>query len=219
MSALTVREAYRLWAATYERETAVSFLENELVAAMSPSLSGRRVLDAGCGIGRRLQDTGAALAVGVDASPEMLAAGAGGALAAADIRALPFTDGSFDVVWCRLVIGHLPATDFAYRELSRVCVAGGSALVTDFHADAAAHGGKRTFRDSRGELHEVEHYIHTTDNHRMTAESAGLALLENRVGVIGPSIRKFYDEAGRGDMYEREKGRPIVSAFLFRRLD
>lgn len=219
MTPLSAREAYRLWSATYEKETAVSFLENELAGSLSPSLAGRRLLDAGCGIGRRLKQANAALAVGVDASPEMLTAGGGdGRLAAADIRALPFADAAFDMVWCRLVIGHLPDPAFVYRELARVCVGAGHVLVTDYHAEAAARGGRRTFRDRDGALHEVEHYIHSADDHRAAAASAGLILTDHRVGVVDVSIRPFYEEVDRVDRYERDRGCPIVSAFLFRRL-
>ena len=41
----------------------------------TPPLAGLRLLDAGCWTGRRLRRTAAALAVGVDVSPEMLDAG------------------------------------------------------------------------------------------------------------------------------------------------
>ncbi|HVG44643.1 MAG TPA: methyltransferase domain-containing protein, partial [Longimicrobium sp.] len=112
---LPPRAAYRLWAPGYEEETAISFVDDRLVAALTPPLGGLRLLDAGCGTGRRLRRIdGAALAAGADLTWEMLAAGSSAAsgppplLAAADVRALPFASSSFDVVWCRLVVGHLP---------------------------------------------------------------------------------------------------------------
>src|ERR1700742_3014308 len=112
MTVLSAREAYRLWAPTYADETAISFLERELAADLPPPVKGLRLLDAGCGTGRRLRGTGAALAVGVDLSPEMLAAGPARdphvETMVADVRDLPLADRAFDVIWCRLVIGHLP---------------------------------------------------------------------------------------------------------------
>ena len=109
MSALSAREGYALWAPRYEIETAISFLEDRLVTALQVPLSNRRLLDAGCGTGRRMSDVRAALAVGIDLTPDMLTRPVGGdaSLAAADIRALPFAADSFDVVWCRLAIGHI----------------------------------------------------------------------------------------------------------------
>ena len=108
MSVLSAREGYGLWAPRYEAETVVSSLENRVIDALAIPTVDCRLLDVGCGTGRRLRDTDAAIAVGVDSSLDMLRlAPREQRLAAADVRALPFAAGSFDVVWCRLVIGHV----------------------------------------------------------------------------------------------------------------
>lgn len=219
MSALTAREGYRLWAPTYDAENAVSQLEASLVAEMTPPLAGLRLLDAGCGTGRRLRDCGAAAATGVDLSPEMIAAGRDDLdpairLLVGDVRALPLPDAGFDLVWCRLVIGHLPECGAAYAELGRVTAPGGQVLVTDFHPAAHAAGHRRTFR--HGDLvHEVEHHVHALDTHREAARAAGLRLAAVREGEIGPSIRSFYERAGRVASYERDRGLPVVLALSF----
>jgi malonyl-CoA O-methyltransferase len=217
MNVLAARDAYRLWSANYETETAVSFAENQLVDPMMPPLKGLRLLDAGCGTGRRLRGAETALAVGVDASAEMVTAGRGGPFAVADIRSLPFAAGAFDAIWCRLVIGHLPELGSAYREFGRVCRSDGWLLLTDFHPDAAGAGGRRTFRDAHGDVHEVEHYVHPHAAHIAAAEEAGFDVIERRDGVIGPPLRPFFEQAGRMDIYQRQIGQKIVSAWLFRR--
>lgn len=214
MSALSPREAYRLWAPTYANETAISFLDEELVTALSPTPTGKRLLDAGCGTGRRLGRCNAAFAAGIDLSPEMLAAGGIANAAAADVRALPFGNASFDIVWCRLVLGHLADPLSAYRELARVCTPCGSLLVTDFHADAVAAGHRRTFRDRTGAQYEIEHHVH---DHSYLASSVGFSLMDELEGSIGPSVESFYIQAGRRDGYARDKGLAVVSAFLFQR--
>jgi ubiquinone/menaquinone biosynthesis C-methylase UbiE len=210
-------EAYRLWAPTYSEETAISFLDQELAAELSPPLEGRRLLDAGCGTGRRLAMQNAALAIGVDLSPEMLRAGTAQAVAIADVRALPFPDQAFDVIWCRLVLGHLVDPRLAYNELARVCRVGGHVLVSDFHAAAAAAGHRRSFRDQSGQERVVEHHVHDTVSHGTMAADAGLTLLAEREGVIGPSAEEFYARAGRQTAYQRDLGLPVVAAFLFER--
>lgn len=219
MTVLAAREGYRLWAPGYERETAVSFLEDTLVAAMTPPLGGRRLLDAGCGTGRRLRPrrADAALAVGVDLTPEMLAAGGEQGVAAADLRALPFPSASFDVVWCRLVIGHLADAAAAYAELGRVCRPGGTVLVTDFHAHAVAAGHRRTFRDAAGTVREVEHHVHPGDAQVAMGAAAGLGLIEQREGRVGPEMRPFYEQANRLATYEEQVGLRVVLALAFRR--
>ena len=167
---LDAREAYRLWASTYSAESTTSFLDEELAQEMLTGLSHTRLLDAGCGIGRRI--AGIPGAVGMDLSPNMLAAGGAPNVVDGDVRAMPFPSNRFDMVWCRLVLGHLPDLLPAYRELARVCMPGGHVFVTDFHPAAAAAGHRRTFTDPAGTVHEIEHYVHT--NHMNAARDAGV---------------------------------------------
>ena len=216
---LAPRAAYALWAPSYEAETAISFVDDRLVAALTPPLAGLRLLDAGCGTGRRLHAVdGAALAAGADLTWEMLAAGPEPRpFAAADVRALPFAAASFDVVWCRLVVGHLPDPAPAYAELGRVCAPGGTVVVTDFHPDAARAGHTRSFRDADGTLHDVEHHLHSLDDHLAAATAAGLTLSERRDGVIDDALKPFYTRAGRLDRYAADEGLAVVLALSFRR--
>jgi len=221
MITLPAAQGYALWAPTYAAETVVSALEATTVSSFAVSLDGRRVLDAGCGVGRRLRDareSGAAIALGVDLTPAMLAQAAGERfVAAADVRALPVPDRAFDVVWCRLVLGHLAELEQAYAELARVCAPGGTVLVTDFHPAAVAAGHRRTFRDAQGVEHELEHYVHRALDHRAAAERAGLTFREQRDRAIGDTSRGFYERADRLDMYERQRGLPLVLALAFER--
>jgi malonyl-CoA O-methyltransferase len=217
MSTLPPREGYRLWAPTYDEETAVSFLEDRLVADLGVPTVGARLVDVGCGTGRRLRDAGAALAVGVDVTPAMLARAPRGPLVAADVVALPFRAAAFDVVWCRLVVGHVDDLAAAYGELARVCRPGGAVVVTDFHPAAAAAGHRRTFRDPAGALRELEHHVHPPEWQADVARAAGLALRARRDGEVGPPVRAYYERAGRRDAYEVQRGLPIVLALAFRR--
>jgi malonyl-CoA O-methyltransferase len=222
MSVLSPARGYALWAPTYG-ETAVTALESAAVESLGVPLAGRRVLDVGCGIARRLataREAGASVALGVDLTPAMLAQAHGDPLlAAADVRALPVPDGAFDVVWCRLVLGYVADLDAAYAELGRSCTPGGVLLVTDFHPAAAAAGHRRTFRDASGEVHELENHVHRVDAHRAAAARAGLTLREQRDCVVGDTVRGFYERAGRLDMYERQLGLPLVLALVFVRAE
>lgn len=231
---LPPREAYRLWAATYGRETAVSALEDRAVRELTPPLAGKSLLDAGCGTGRRLPSPGPggpSRVVGVDLVPEMLLAarrdaprprGARGTralplLAAADARALPFPDASFDVVWCRLVLGHLPRLEPAYRELTRVSRPDAHVVVTDFHPEPARAGQARSFRDAAGHVHAIQHHVHLVADHERAAAAVGLRPAARRDLAIGPEVRRFYEEARMLEQYERHRGVPFVLALAFRR--
>jgi malonyl-CoA O-methyltransferase len=212
---LSAREAYRLWAPTYG-ENAVTFLENQLVTALGPSVEGRHLLDVGCGTGMRSGAADAALAVGLDLSADMLGR-ATGARAVADVRALPVARAAFDLVWCRLMIGYVRDLGPAYAELARVCGPRGTVVVTDFHPDAVAAGHRQTVRDPDGVRHEIEHHVHTPAAHITAATRAGLRLVRHKHGAVGPDVECFYADAGRLDLFREQMGLRIVLALSFAR--
>jgi malonyl-CoA O-methyltransferase len=211
-SRLEVREGYRLWAPDYAAETATSYLDDELARSMLEGLPMAHLLDAGCGVGRRIRDIPGA--IGIDLSPEMLAAGGAQNVVAGDVRAMPFAPGIFDMVWCRLVLGHLRDPLRAYREFCRVCIPGGHVFVTDFHPDAVRAGHRRTVIDRAGVVHDVEHYVHRS--HADLALKAGMKLIAHRDAEVGPSVRDFYVRGIGRKAYLRDFGLKIVSAYLFR---
>ena len=213
---LPAREAYRLWAATYE-ETAMNALDAAAVERLAPAPGGR-LLDAGGGTGRHAAAFGG---FGIDLVPEMLARARGsaaeGRLACADLADLPFAKGCFDVVFCRLALGHVRALDAAYRELARVAARGAPIVVTDVHPEAARRGLARTFKDAEGRLHAALHHTHELADHERAAREAGLGLEERVESVIGPEIESFFRRAGALESYERQRGLPVLAAFRFAR--
>jgi ubiquinone/menaquinone biosynthesis C-methylase UbiE len=102
-------------------------------------LTGRRVLDCGCGTGRLAQvlaETGIARVWGVDPEPEMLRVARSNVPARVGLKlaraeALPFRDGWFDraVMW---LVCHLVDRPPAFRELRRVLVGDGRLVVVTF---------------------------------------------------------------------------------------
>ena len=223
MTALDARSAYRLWAPSYSTENAVSAVEERLVRAMTPSLADARLLDAGCGTGRRLLAADAKSAIGIDLSEDMLAFARRTCppamrFVAGDVRAMPLANAGSDVTWCRLVIGHLPECAPAYRELARVTAPGGRVIVTDFHPEAYAAGHRRTFR-AGGVVHEVEHYLHRLEDHFAAATDAGLHPEEVVHGSISADEWRFYEAAGRAALFDEHLGLKLVLALGFRRRD
>jgi malonyl-CoA O-methyltransferase len=210
---LNARDAYRLWAPSYAAETATSYLDEELARDMLRGLPQTKLLDAGCGVGRRIQDIPGA--IGIDLSPEMLAAGCAPNVVCSDVRSMPFESARFDMVWCRLVLGHLPDPLRAYREIFRVCTTGAYVFITDFHPDAAAAGHRRTLTDETGTVHAIEHYIHR--NHAELAAEAGLRLVSRRDAAVGSSVRSFYGHGIGPKAYRRDFGLKLVAGFLFRK--
>ncbi len=217
-------DAYRLWAPSYDAESAFSVIEDDGVRAHSPAPTrGMRLLDAACGTGRRLAGAvgQGALGVGIDLVADMLREGRQrhGPLpvAVADLQALPFRSASFDLLWCRLALGHLERIEPAYRELARVAAARATLVVTDFHPAAAEAGFARAFTDRAGTEHAVRHFRHDVAEHRAAAKAAGLVLRAAVDLTVGPAAQPFYEAAGRGRQYQEQRGRPMVLLLRFER--
>jgi SAM-dependent methyltransferase len=100
-----------------------------------PLPADARVLDAGCGSGRTLQelvDYGTAVS-GIELNPDAAALAQGRALGEVRVgrlEELPWEDATFDLITCLDVIEHVRDDVAALTELWRVCRPGGWLLVT-----------------------------------------------------------------------------------------
>jgi SAM-dependent methyltransferase len=99
-----------------------------------PLESGARLLDAGCGSGRTMDELARYGRVsGIDLSAEAVAAArrrGHGDVRVAHVESLPFADGIFDVVTCLDVVEHTPDDRATLAELLRVTRPGGLLVVT-----------------------------------------------------------------------------------------
>jgi SAM-dependent methyltransferase len=95
---------------------------------------GARLLDAGCGSGRTLDELARyGRVTGIDVSAEAVAAARSRGHAGvrlARVEELPFADAAFDVVTCLDVVEHTPDDRVTLTELRRVTRPGGVLIVT-----------------------------------------------------------------------------------------
>ena len=125
-------------------------------------IAGKRLLDVGCSFGRHLATFGrlGAHGVGIELEHSYLELSRAFALregidppavARATAAALPFVSGSFDVVFCRLVVNYVPVRA-VLQEFARVLVPGGRLVLAfgtfqegfDFIRSAKWRGNMRT---------------------------------------------------------------------------
>ncbi len=74
---------------------------------------------------------------------------------AADAQNLPFENGVFDVVVCRLALHHLQKPLQVLREMARVCLAGGRVLAEDIYA--SEHPERSAYQDRWEILRDPSH--------------------------------------------------------------
>ena len=151
-------------------------LARHLVGACPEPLPGAIALDAGAGsgaAGAALHEHGARV-VAADLQEDMLRVSRCRTEAVvADVVALPFRGGLFDVVVGAFVLNHLDQPTLGLREMARVCRHGGVVLASTFSANrtavktivddvATAHGWVvpdwyEAFRRRAARLSSVEH--------------------------------------------------------------
>ena len=187
---LASREAYARWAENYPPEAHNPFmaLEQDTMRAMLPPLQGKRVLDLACGTGRWgkiATDAGTAMVFSTDDSLPMLLAGRPSLACAGTMTALPYRDSCADVILCGLAIGHTRNLAATLREIKRVLVPGGMALLSDLHPVQAWLGARRTFQ-SGGQTLAVEHHIHSYEHYHLAAKEIGLTIDHIREAGVSP---------------------------------
>jgi ubiquinone/menaquinone biosynthesis C-methylase UbiE len=206
---VSARQGYELWADTWDSTPSpIVALEHRTLLPWIARLHPRRAIDVGCGTGRW---TARLSAIGMDASPAMLAiaaakSGLRGRLAVADAASLPIASFAADLVLCALTLGHLRDPVAAIGEFARVLTPGGTLLLTDFHPAATAQGWRRTFR-RHGHLYELENHPYTLDQLRA---ATNLELVECVEAAIGEPERALFDAAGKPELFAAACATPAV---------
>lgn len=234
LSELEPLQAYELWSDSYDRTdgNALLFADESAVQPLLESLQvqGRTVLDAGCGAGRYLeilQRYHPTMVVGIDFAMGMIEKAkkkvnrASVHLQVARVEHLPFKDEKFDCVLCTLVLGHIVELESAVAELSRVLRRNGSMVISCFHPYGQLLGWVRSFRvnnsSKRNRWFAVKYYRHLYSDYFRAFRLSELEVIQTLEPVIDDTLKPFYVQEGRMDLYERYKGYPLLLIFQVRK--
>ena len=162
-----IRESFTTQAQAFASNPWVTDEERIRRLVAAAHLTGtERVLDIATGPGYIAEAfAGAAReVVGVDLTDAMLAIGkertaergvSNVSFRAADAENLPFENGAFDVVVCRLALHHLLTPLQVLSEMARVCRSGGTVLVEDIYA--SEHPERAAYQDRWEILRDPSH--------------------------------------------------------------
>jgi SAM-dependent methyltransferase len=162
-----VREEFTKQAAAFAANPWITDEERIARLVRAAHLSGgERVLDVATGPGY-IAEAFAAVArevVGIDLTEGMLAIARERTSQRAlknisfqkgDVQHLPFADGVFDVVVCRFALHHVEDPLAVLREMTRVCLSGGSVIVEDLFA--SEHPERAAYQDRFERLRDSAH--------------------------------------------------------------
>jgi SAM-dependent methyltransferase len=163
------RTMYNQWSATYDdAENKTRDLEKEAGQKILSPLSFDRVLELGCGTGKNTEwlSGKATYLLAVDLSEEMMAKakekmpGLHVQFQQADIT-MPWTfiKENVDLITCSLVLEHIEALNFIFRQANSALASGGYFYICELHPYKQYSGSKARFETSEG-LTVLECFVH-----------------------------------------------------------
>lgn len=184
-----VARAYDRWAACYDDDRNTTRDLDAVVVRRAPlRLTGRDVLELGCGTGKNTAWLAreARHVLALDISPGMLEV-ARRSVPAPTVRfvrhdvssAWPLAAGTVDVVIGNLVLEHVQDLAPIFGEAARVLRPGGQLLLCELHPFRQLRGARAHFTDpATGETVHVPAFLHSTGEYVNQGIAAGLVLRE-----------------------------------------
>ena len=234
ISSLTFRrekkpaKAYDLWAAGYDNQpdNLVLDLDEKVFSSFSEDLNwnGKTVVDVGCGTGRHWETIFGKKPerlIGYDVSAGMLSElkkkfpAAETHLLANDLLT-GLGNSSCDIIISTLTIAHIENIEEALAEWQRVLKPGGDIIITDYHPEILARGGKRTFQHGNKTM-IVKNFIHPLEKLRMIAKQLQWTELRFAERKIDDTMRSYYEKQNALSLFEKFKAVPVIYAIHFKK--
>ncbi|HZY37688.1 MAG TPA: methyltransferase domain-containing protein [Mucilaginibacter sp.] len=223
-----VVEAYDLWARSYDAQPGNLMLDlDELLFTnllTGIDLTNKNVADIGCGTGRhwpKVLNQKPASLTGFDVSPGMLdklKAKFPGADAhtITDNSFCTVRDDTFDLIISTLTVAHIEDIEAALEAWCRILKYKADIIITDFHPDVLAFGGKRTFNHGSTQV-AVRNFVHQLDIIKKILQRNRFAVVCDEEKKIDETVAHYYAAQNALHVYEKFKGFPVIYGLHFRR--
>jgi ubiquinone/menaquinone biosynthesis C-methylase UbiE len=221
-------EAYDLWSENYDVQPGNLMLDlDELLfpkLLAQTDIKHKDVADIGCGTGRHWPKILAKRPLsltGFDVSDGMLHQlknkfpGAN-TQQITDNTFSTVSDASFDMIVSTLTVAHIENIEEALRSWCRLLKPDGELIITDFHPELLAVGGKRTFRHNDIQL-AVKNYVHSTGTIKDILLQNGFHVVAEKEVSIDETMKHYYIQQNALPVYERFKGFPVIYGIHLKR--
>ncbi|OKS87169.1 class I SAM-dependent methyltransferase [Mucilaginibacter polytrichastri] len=213
--------AYDLWAADYDNQpdNLMLALDEQVFSVLLDTIDveNKIVADMGCGTGRhwpKLLAKHPAKLTGYDVSGGMLD-GLKIKYPQGDVVKLEgdlvpqLKENSIDIIVSTLTVAHIGNIDDVLQAWAKALKPNASVIITDFHPEALAMGGKRTF-SVQGQKVSIRNHVHPVSMliTKLAAYGFTVAALEER--LVDERVKHYYEKKNALSVYEKFKGRPII---------
>jgi ubiquinone/menaquinone biosynthesis C-methylase UbiE len=223
-----VVEAYDLWAESYDAQPGNLMLDldeqlfSKLISGIG--IDNKDVADIGCGTGRhwpRLLKGHPLGLTGFDVSPGMLEKlklkfPQAEVHTITDNSFLTVKDAAFDVVVSTLTVAHIEDIEEALEAWCRILRPNSDIIITDFHPDALAFGGKRTFKHENKQV-AVRNFVHPLSLIKKVLLRNGFIVISEEEKRVDDTVAHYYAAQNANHVFEKFKGFPIIYGIHFRR--
>ena len=221
-------EAYDLWSESYDHQPGNLMMDldelifSDLLAGVR--IANKQVADVGCGTGRhweKLLGQAPLTLTGFDVSGGMLSKlkqkyPQANTCKITDNLFSAVPDAAFDVVVSTLTVAHIEHIDEALQAWSRILKKNADLIITDFHPEALAMGGKRTFEHHNKPM-AVKNYVHQLSDIEALLVAHGFYVAKWLEKRVDETVRHYYASKNALHVYDKFNGYPIIYGLHLKR--
>jgi ubiquinone/menaquinone biosynthesis C-methylase UbiE len=221
-------DAYNLWAEKYDQQPGnlMIDLDEGVFGGLlkGVEINNKAVADIGCGTGRHwkkiLKDNPSTL-TGFDVSPGML-----GRLKEKFPEAIThqitddslsfIPDAAYDVIVSTLTVAHIKNIEVALKAWGRILKSSGDIIITDFHPEMLAAGGKRSFAHNNSQI-VVENFVHYTNRIEEILQKENFRVISRTERLVDETVKHYYEVQNAMHVFEKFKGSKVIYGIHLKR--
>jgi ubiquinone/menaquinone biosynthesis C-methylase UbiE len=223
-----VVEAYDIWSEHYDSQPGNLMIDlDELLFSKmlnTTDIKNKQLADIGCGTGRhwaKILEKSPKSITGFDVSAGMLSKlkdkfPAAKTYTITDNLFSTAEDFTYDMILSTLTVAHIENIEEALESWCRILKYKADIIITDFHPDALAVGGKRTFRHQNSQI-SVRNFVHPVNVVKRILLRNDFHVIAAHEKNVDETVKHYYTAQNALHIYEKFKGFPVIYGIHFRR--